>query len=184
MRFVTLALLSSAIAVVNAHFPPRGPFNAANEVNFCGNVVGLLSLQVLKFAADSYVNAVPNRTEFPLSSGILTLHSGHPNWNRASKPRSFSAFLRSTNVNQLLSIVQDPTSFDNFTNSSGQQQIVRNFASASAAGNYCIPLDLSNTGISGVADGANVTIQLVYNAGDGSLYDVKLNLLSPSGVRT
>jgi hypothetical protein len=54
--------------------------------------------------------------------------------------------------------------------------LVRNFASSSSPGNYCIPLDLSNTGISGVSDGANVTIQIVYNAGDGSLYQVSLRV--------
>lgn len=70
--------------------------------------------------------------------------------------------------------MQDPTSFNNFTNSSGGQQLARNFASGSGAGGFCIPLDLSNTGISGVSDGANVTIQLVYNGGDGNLYQAHL----------
>jgi len=70
----------------------------------------------------------------------------------------------------LLSTVQNPTSFDNFTSSPGQQQFARNFSSASGAGEFCIPLNLSDTGISGVADSANVTIQLVFNGGDGSLY--------------
>jgi len=78
--------------------------------------------------------------------------------------------------------VQDPTSFNNFTNSSGGQQFARDFASASGAGGFCVPLDLSNTGISGVADGANVTIQLVFNGGDGSLYQVNLRAVSPSSA--
>lgn len=75
-------------------------------------------------------------------------------------------------VGILLSTVQDPTSFDNFTNSTGGQQLVRDFASASGEGGFCIPLNLSAAGISGVTDGANVTIQLVYNGGDGTLYQV------------
>jgi hypothetical protein len=54
--------------------------------------------------------------------------------------------------------------------------LARNFASFSGAGGFCIPLDLSNTGISGVSDGANVTIQLVYNGGDGNLYQVSLRV--------
>jgi len=74
----------------------------------------------------------------------------------------------------LLSTVQDPTSFNNFTTSSGQQQFARNFASGSGEGELCIPLDLNNTGISGVQDSANVTIQFVFNGGDGSLYQVGL----------
>ena len=52
--------------------------------------------------------------------------------------------------------------------------MARNFASFSGAGGFCFPLDLSNTGISGVSDGANVTIQLVFNGGDGNLYQVSL----------
>lgn len=68
--------------------------------------------------------------------------------------------------------MQDPTSFDNFTNSSGGQQLARNFASASGAGEFCIPLDLSNTGIPGVSNGANVTLQFLFNGGDGNLYQV------------
>jgi hypothetical protein len=72
----------------------------------------------------------------------------------------------------LLSTVQDPTSFNNFTNSTGGQQLARNFATGSGEGGFCIPLNLSASGISGVTDGANVTIQLLYNGGDSSLYQV------------
>jgi len=90
MRFSTFALLTSAITAVNAHFQlaypsPRGPFDAKNEVNFCGNVARFSSIRVLTFAADNYVNAVDNRTEFPISGGYVTLRSGHPNWNRTLK---------------------------------------------------------------------------------------------------
>ncbi|KAI0005484.1 hypothetical protein BJV74DRAFT_758097, partial [Russula compacta] len=143
MRFATFALLISAITAANAHFqlaypPPRGPFDDDNEVDFC----------------DNYVQAVNNRTEFPLSGGFVTLNSEHVSWSLAI----------------LLSTVQDPTSFANFTNSTGGQQLARNFANANGTGGFCIPLDLSNTGISGVDNGANVTIQFLYNGGDGNLY--------------
>jgi hypothetical protein len=83
-------------------------------------------------------------------------------------------------VGIILSTDQDPTSFDNFTNSSGQDQYARDVASASGEGGFCIPLDLSNTGIGGVADGANVTIQLIFNGGDGQLYQVCLRVAFPS----
>jgi hypothetical protein len=83
-------------------------------------------------------------------------------------------------VGILLSTVQDPTSFDNFTNSSGGQQLARNFASASGTGGFCIPLNLSSAGISGVADGANVTIQLLFNGGDDSLFQVRLRAIFQS----
>jgi hypothetical protein len=90
MRFSTFALLTSATTAVNAHFQlaypaARGPFNAKNEVNFCGNVARLSSIRILTFAADNYVDAVDNRAEFPISGGYVTLRSGHPNWNCASK---------------------------------------------------------------------------------------------------
>ncbi|KAF8480957.1 hypothetical protein DFH94DRAFT_737059 [Russula ochroleuca] len=160
MRFSTFALLTGAITVVNAHFqlafpPPRGPFDDDNEVNFC----------------DNYINAVSNRSEFPLSGGFVTLNSEHPKWS----------------LGILLSTAQDPTSFNNFTNSSGGQQLARNFASATGSGGFCIPLDLSNTGISGVSDGANVTLQFLYNGGDGNLYqcaDLTLaqNFTIPSNI--
>jgi hypothetical protein len=84
----------------------------------------------------------------------------------------------------LLSTSQDPTSFDDFNTSSGQQQIVRGFANGTGLGDFCIPLDLSNTGISGVAEGANVTVQFVYNPGNENLYQVGLRAtVSPSSYR-
>ncbi|KAK0465337.1 uncharacterized protein EV420DRAFT_1475491 [Desarmillaria tabescens] len=58
----------------------------------------------------------------------------------------------------LLSTVRNPTSFDNFT-SNGEQQLVRYWAREANGGTFCIPLPLNSTGITGVEDGANVTIQ-------------------------
>jgi hypothetical protein len=160
MRFSTFALLTGAITVVNAHFqvaypPPRGVFVEDNEPTFC----------------DGYVQAVGNRSEYPLSGGFVTLNSEHPSWSLAI----------------IISTVQDPTSFDNFTNSTGGQQIVRNFASGSGEGGFCIPLNLNSTDISGVQDGANVTLQYIYNGGDGSLYEcsdltLSNNFTIPSNV--
>jgi hypothetical protein len=59
--------------MVNAHFrltlpPHRGPFNAADKVNLCGNVVDLPSIRVLIFGEDNYMHAVDKRSEFPLVS--------------------------------------------------------------------------------------------------------------------
>ncbi|KAI0271514.1 hypothetical protein BC834DRAFT_966981 [Gloeopeniophorella convolvens] len=144
MRFATFAaLLASVVATANAHFHLQYP--APRGVFVAANEPHF---------CDDYVRAVSNRSEFPLSGGFVTLTSGHPNWNLAV----------------LISTVQDPTSFDNFSTSFGQEQLARNFASTTGTGVFCIPLDLSNTGVSGAKDGANVTIQLVYNGGDGSLY--------------
>jgi len=87
--FYTFALLS-AITAVNAHFqlafpPPRGPFDDDNEVNFCGNVAHFVSIPVLMSAIDNYVDAVSNRSEYPLKGGFVTLESEHPSWSRTSK---------------------------------------------------------------------------------------------------
>ena len=89
-NFCIFALLTGAITVVNAHFQlafpgPRGPFVEDNEVNFCGNIARFVSIHVLTSAADNYVNAVSNRTEFPVSGGFITLNSEHTTWYRTSK---------------------------------------------------------------------------------------------------
>jgi hypothetical protein len=89
MRPSTFALLAGAVTMVNAHFqlafpPPRGLFDEDNEVNFCGIVVGLLTVLVLTLGADNYVQAVSNRSKFPLSGGFVTLNSEHTSWTRTS----------------------------------------------------------------------------------------------------
>jgi hypothetical protein len=89
MRPSTFVLLAGALTVVNAHFelafpPPRGPFDDNNEVKFCGKVIGLSTTLVLIVGADNYVQAVSNRSEFPLSGGFFTLLSEHTSWTRTS----------------------------------------------------------------------------------------------------
>ena len=39
-------------------------------------------------------------------------------------------------------------------------------------GAFCFPIDLSKTNISGIANGGNVTVQIVFNGGDDTLYQV------------
>jgi hypothetical protein len=38
------------------------------------------------------------------------------------------------------------------------------------SGFYCAPLNLTASGVQGIKDGANATIQIVYTGGDGNLY--------------
>lgn len=66
-------------------------------------------------------------------------------------------------VGVILSTAQNPTNFANFT------QAV-DFFSGDLPGNICFPVDFGNTNISGLQDGANVTVQMVFDAGDGRLY--------------
>ena len=49
---------------------------------------------------------------------------------------------------------------------------MRLWANETKTGNFCIPLDIASAGIEGAVDGANVTIQIVLNGGDGQLYQV------------
>jgi hypothetical protein len=89
-NFYTFALLTSTITAVNAHFqlafpPPRGLFDDDNEVNFCGKVARFVFVRVLMSVVDNYVDAVSNRSEFPLKGGFVTLNSEHPKWSRTSK---------------------------------------------------------------------------------------------------
>ena len=68
-------------------------------------------------------------------------------------------------VGVLISTAQNPTSFQNFTTAV-------NFTSESGEGPFCMPIDLSAS-VSGLSSGQNATIQLVFDGGDGQLYQVR-----------
>ncbi|TEB39303.1 hypothetical protein FA13DRAFT_465677 [Coprinellus micaceus] len=152
-------MLVSAIASValfaagaSAHFrlnypEPRGVFVAANEVNFCGG----------------YVNAVSNRSTYPLSGGVFTINTGHAGFT----------------VGVLLSTEQNPNSWESFSLNE-TQTFVRDYAREEGAGTFCIPLDIAGANIPGAVDGANVTIQVVFEGGDGNLYQCADLTLSSS----
>ena len=46
------------------------------------------------------------------------------------------------------------------------------FFQQSGEGLYCFPIDLATSNVAGIKDGANVTIQIVFDGGDGTLYQV------------
>ncbi|KAF8078385.1 hypothetical protein FPV67DRAFT_1465086 [Lyophyllum atratum] len=117
-----------------------------------------------------YNNAANSRSTFPLSGGFFTIKTGHPGWT----------------AGVIISTLQNPTSFDNFSKE-GKQQIVGPYAKSDLAGTLCVPLNISANGVDGVKDGANVTIQIVFAGGDGNLYqcaDLTLssNFTVPSNV--
>jgi len=103
---------------------------------------------------DGYTDAVSNRTSFPLSNGVIQMNSEHPKWT----------------VGVLVSTAQNPTSFNDFNSANGSNQLAVQFFQTSGEGLACFNIDLNNTGISGVKDGANVTIEVVFDGGDGTLY--------------
>jgi len=142
MRFTAIAFAVVFATAANAHFQlqyplPRGVFVQDQEPTFC----------------DGYDSAVPNRTVFPLSNGLINLNSEHPQWT----------------VGVIVSMQQDPTSFGDFNSSSGFQYVVPYFQQ-NGEGKYCFPIDLAQAGFSGIQDGANVTIQVIFDGGDGELY--------------
>jgi hypothetical protein len=77
-------------------------------------------------------------------------------------------------VGVLVSTVQNTTSFDNFNSSAGQEQIVVPFSQQSGEGLFCFPVNMASSGVSGLQDGANVTIEIIFNGPDGILYQVIL----------
>ena len=81
----------------------------------------------------------------------------------------------------LISTVANPNSFDNFS-VNGVPQLVHPYDKQADAGTFCIPLNISAAGISEAKDGANVTIQVVFDGGDGNLYQVMLPIFYPSNL--
>lgn len=116
-----------------------------------------------------------NRSTFPLSDGFFRIRQGHEHWSgwsyfyyRIGYTGLFLSFLSGA---VLVSTDENPNNFGDFNGTNGQQ-FARYWATADVAGELCIPLDLSRTNISGVEDGANVTIQIMISGGDGNLYQV------------
>ncbi|CAL1696522.1 unnamed protein product [Somion occarium] len=96
---------------------------------------------------DGYNTAASNRSEFPLSGGFVSIDAHHPKYT----------------IGVLVSTAQNPSSFDNFTTAV-------NFFPFEGTGPLCFPIDLNSTGVDGIRDGANVTLQVVFDGGDGNLY--------------
>jgi hypothetical protein len=110
-----------------------------------------------------YPEVTTNRTTFPLSGGFFSIRTGHPHWT----------------VGVLISTVPNPNSFDNFT-INGVPQFVHPYAKQPDAGTFCVPLNIGAAGIAGVTDGANVTLEVVFEGGDGNLYQCADLTLSAS----
>ncbi|KAF9042093.1 hypothetical protein BJ165DRAFT_1331430, partial [Panaeolus papilionaceus] len=120
---------------VHAHFqlqypPPRGVFVEDDEPSFC----------------DGYTNPTANRTRFPLTGGVFSWNSEHPDW--------VSAFFISTT---------NATSFNDFSQ-------VNAFFQATGEGVVCVSLDLKSSNATGLTNGQNVTVQVLFDGGDGALY--------------
>ncbi|KDQ30567.1 hypothetical protein PLEOSDRAFT_1095975 [Pleurotus ostreatus PC15] len=141
-KLYALGLIASFAGVANAHFRLLYPEPRGPFV----------SDQEPNFCG-GYTNVTPNRTAFPISGGFYSIRTGHGG-----------------TIGVMVSTVQNPNNFDNFSSASGEPQFVNAFQSSPDAGVLCFPLDFSQSNITGVRDGANVTVQVVVAGSDGSLY--------------
>lgn len=69
----------------------------------------------------------------------------------------------------MISTASNPTSFSDFNNSAPAVP----FFQTTGEGIACFDIDLLKSGISGLVDGANITIEVVFDGGDGELYQVR-----------
>lgn len=83
-----ILLLSCFASIATAHFQlqfpsPRGVFDEDNEPSFCGAYrIGWGGRFADGCLLDGYNNPATNRTQFPLTNGIITLNSEHTQWTR------------------------------------------------------------------------------------------------------
>lgn len=189
MRFFAAVTFAGLISVASAHFQlqypaPRGVFVQNSEPTFCGTLYLSRYMErclCSNLFPDGYTQAVSNRTVFPLSNGVISLNSEHPQWTStpyiayAASVRQLTRkiFLTFT-VGVIVSTVQNPTAFTDFDNASPAV----NFFQTSGEGIACFNIDLLKSGIGGVKDGANVSIEVVFNGGDGTLYQVRISFFT------
>ncbi|KAF8350265.1 hypothetical protein F5887DRAFT_1279508 [Amanita rubescens] len=96
---------------------------------------------------DGYTSATANRTLFPLSGGFFSLNSEHPQW--------VAGVLLATGL---------PA--DNFS----EFNQIKPYFTQSGEGIYCFPLLFNSPNATNLTNGENVTIQIVFNGGDGTLF--------------
>ncbi|KAG9314651.1 hypothetical protein JVU11DRAFT_5456 [Chiua virens] len=143
MRLTSLAIVAASLGVATGHFQLQYPLPRGPFVQDSEPTF-----------CDGYNNAVSNRTTFPISNGVIELNSEHPTWT----------------VGILISTAQDPTSWSAFNSSSGASQLVVPYFQTNGEGLYCFPINIAASNVSGIQNGANVTIQIVFDGGDGQLY--------------
>ncbi|KAI0963307.1 hypothetical protein AcW1_000417 [Taiwanofungus camphoratus] len=143
MRFAAVTFVSGLLTAVSAHFHLQYP-----EPRGPFNMPNELTF------CDGYPEVTTNRTQFPLSGGFYSITSEHPLWT----------------LGVLIATVSDPDNFANFSSSSGQQQLVVQYFETQGEGAFCAPINISAANIPGVQSGANVTVQFVFDGGDGELY--------------
>ncbi|KAI9263167.1 hypothetical protein BDA99DRAFT_407798, partial [Phascolomyces articulosus] len=92
-------------------------------------------------------DSVSSRSQFPLQNGFVQINSGHTDYTYEVK---------------LVTNSTNPTASD-FTSAPTVAKGSRNYPA-----DACLPIDLGN--VQGLSAGTNATIQVVYDGGDGLLY--------------
>jgi len=71
----------------------------------------------------------------------------------------------------MLSTAAFPVSFNDFHTASGADQLVVDYFKGTGASG-CVRVNPNGAGILGIQNGTNVTLQMVFDGGDGKLYQV------------
>jgi len=144
-----LATVFAAASVVNAHF----------QINYPA-VRGPFDEDNEPQFCDGYTQPAI-RTRFPLANGVIVWEGEHPDWT----------------IGVMISTAASPVSFNDFHTASGADQLVVDYFKGTGT-TGCITIKPNGAGISGIQNGSNVTLQMVYDGGDGKLYqcmDVQLD---------
>jgi len=117
-----------------------------------------------------------NRTLFPLSNGLIVWEASHSEWTSTLYIHLVQSFYGGPDryrspVGVMLSTAASPQAFTDFhTASGGDQLVVDYFKGTGTSG--CITVKPNGAGIPGIQNGTNVTLQMVFDGGDGRLYQV------------
>lgn len=150
---VALAIASSAAAHFELKYPTGRGFVADKEPEpICGG----------------FPDVSANRTEFPLKDGVVFVSSHHPH----------------ANLYVAITLAEAPTKFDEFnaTTNPGQGGTVTPFFRVTNEGDLCWKTDISALKIEGAVDGAKATLQVIYDGGDGQLYQCADIILSANAT--
>ncbi|KAF8587344.1 hypothetical protein K439DRAFT_1256086, partial [Ramaria rubella] len=161
MHFFFSVLLVASFAVTNAHFLLNYPQTRGFDEDEEPNFCGGFPLS-------------NNRSQFPLNGGFVSITSEHP----------------TADVDILISFDSDPTTFANFNKTDAGESIpfLMPFTVMNAQGDACFPVNVSSVNLPEAKDGANATIMVQFNGGDGELFQCADVVLSksfsvPSGTK-
>ena len=119
-------------------------------------------------------NSTGTRVPFPLNNGFVLFTTAHPTWTGQSTARIHSPSRTHPffPVGIQISTDPNPDSFDDFHTSNGSDQLAVPYYKGEGT-QGCIPVSIGALNLPGAVDGSNVTLQIVQDGSDGSLYQVR-----------